>query len=63
MLTTNQAAARVNVARVTILKWIERKHLPAEKFGRDWIIQETNLLKCAANQKPKAKGGRPRKSK
>lgn len=59
MLTTNQAAYLANVARVTILKWIARGDLPAEKVGRDWIINRDILLKIAPAMKAKAKGGKP----
>ena len=59
MLTTSQAAALVNVARVTILKWIARGDLPAEKIGRDWMIKESDLFTVAPQMQKKAKGGKP----
>jgi excisionase family DNA binding protein len=59
MLTTQQAAQLAGVARITILKWIERGHLPATKYGRDWLIDERDL--DAYRQSPKTLG-RPRKS-
>jgi excisionase family DNA binding protein len=46
-LTTAQAAARVNVKRVTILAWIQRHHLAGFKFGRDWALLPDDVDKCA----------------
>jgi len=55
-LTTNQAADRVGVNRVTILAWIARGHLTGHKFGRDWRLLATDVDACAAARKT----GRPR---
>lgn len=59
MLTTQQAAALLHVERIAILKWIERGHLKAHKFGRDWVIDETpeRLRQILKERKP----GRPPK--
>ena len=43
MLTTNQAATILQVSRSRILKLIEAGRLPAEKFGRDWLIRPEDL--------------------
>ena len=56
LLTTPEAARRlgVTVARVQKLIWDGR--LPAQKIGRDYVIQEDDL-KLVADRKP----GRPSK--
>jgi excisionase family DNA binding protein len=56
LLSTKEAAARlgVSVLRVQQLIWAER--LPAQKVGRDYIINEGDL-KLVADRKP----GRPPK--
>lgn len=58
LLTTPQAAERlgVTVARVQKLIWDGR--LPAQKMGRDYVIQEEDL-KLVGDRKP----GRPPKAK
>lgn len=38
MLTTAQAATRLGITRVAVLKAIARGALHADKIGRDWII-------------------------
>ena len=43
MLTTAQAAAKLKVTRRRVLALIKAKRLPAEKVGRDWLIEERNL--------------------
>jgi len=54
LLSTSDAAARlgITVARVQHLIWGGR--LPAQKVGRDYVIQESDL-KLVAKRKP----GRP----
>lgn len=59
MLSTYQSAEIVGVARVTILKWIQRGHLPAVKVGRDYIIQRSDLDQCAATMRERKRGGKP----
>ena len=56
LLSTKEAAERlgVSVLRVQQLIWAER--LPAQKFGRDYMIKESDL-KLVENRKP----GRPSK--
>src|SRR5437763_16716350 len=58
LLSTTEAAKRlgVTVARVQALIWKGR--LPAQKVGRDYVIQEEDL-KLVENRKP----GRPPKPK
>ena len=57
LITTKQAAERlgVSVKRVTAL--IREDRLPAEKVGRDWLINEKDLAKVKDRQT-----GRPRKA-
>lgn len=59
VISTYQAAELVGVARVTILKWIQRGHLPAVKVGRDYIIQRSDLDQCAATMRERKRGGKP----
>jgi excisionase family DNA binding protein len=57
LLSTKEAAARlgISVLRVQQLIWAER--LPAQKVGRDYVINESDL-KLVADRKP----GRPPKN-
>lgn len=43
MLTTLEAATILNVSRSRILKLIAAGRLPAQKFGRDWLIASASL--------------------
>lgn len=60
LLTTTQAAERLGVNRATLQKAIQRKHLQAEKIGRDWFIEEFELKKYAKRDKLRP-GPKPRK--
>jgi excisionase family DNA binding protein len=55
MLDTKQAAKRlgVTISQVTLL--IRQGKLPAEKFGRDWMIHPSDI----DNLEPRLKTGRP----
>jgi excisionase family DNA binding protein len=55
-LTTNMAAERLTVSRRRIIALIESGRLPAEKFGRDYVIKESDLALVAER-----KAGRPKK--
>ena len=55
-LTTSQAAAKLGVSISRVQQLIKAKRLPAEKVGRDFIIQPKDLAKVR-NRKP----GRPKK--
>jgi excisionase family DNA binding protein len=55
-LTTLQAAQLRGVTREAIQKWIKRYGLKAEKFGRDWLINQSDLDKFTPR-----KAGRPAK--
>jgi excisionase family DNA binding protein len=56
LLTTKQAAKALAVNDSRVRQLILSGRLPAQKFGRDWIIKE-NDLKRVADRKP----GRPKK--
>jgi excisionase family DNA binding protein len=45
MLTTQQAAKLWGVKEITVIKWIKRGKLKAEKHGRDWAIPEQDKPK------------------
>ncbi len=53
-LTTVQAAKALKVNDSRVRQLILAGRLPAQKFGRDWLIQKKDL-KLVANRKP----GRP----
>jgi len=56
MLTTKEAGERLGVTVQRIHALIRDNRLPAEKFGRDYLIKESDL-KLVADRKP----GRPPK--
>jgi excisionase family DNA binding protein len=58
MLTTTQAAARLGISQRRVTALIKAGRLPATKFGRDWTIKESDLLKVKER-----KQGRPKKEK
>ena len=58
LLSTEQAAERLGVTQVWVRAMIAKKMLPAQKVGRDWIIDEKDLAKL--DRKPV---GRPSKEK
>lgn len=58
MLTTNEAAARLKVTVQRVHQLIKENLLPAQKMGRDYIINETDLK--LVEDRPKV--GRPRKA-
>ena len=55
MLTTKQAAARLNISIRRVRALIYAGRLPATKAGRDWLITEQDL----ADYTPRP-AGRPR---
>jgi excisionase family DNA binding protein len=56
MLTTKEAAERLGVTPRRVLAMIQAEQLPADKLGRDYLIQEKNLKLVESR-----KVGRPRK--
>lgn len=55
LLTTKDAAAKLNITPRRVVALIQAKTLPAEKFGRDYLIKESDL-KLVENRK----AGRPK---
>jgi excisionase family DNA binding protein len=53
-----EAAARLGVSTARVRRLVLDGRLPAEKFGRDLVIQESDL-----DAFKRLKGGRPPKSK
>jgi len=56
LLTTKEVAEKLGVSVRRVHALIQAERLPAQKFGRDYLIKE-NDLKLVAERKP----GRPRK--
>ena len=59
MMTTKQAAEALGVSVRRVRAMIEAGQLPAEKFGRDWMIDEKDLA-AVRDRKPGYPKGRPR---
>lgn len=59
VLSTNEAAARLKVTVQRVHQLIKQDLLPAQKVGRDYIINEDDLK--LVEDRPKV--GRPRKAK
>ncbi|MFA5391763.1 MAG: helix-turn-helix domain-containing protein [Candidatus Omnitrophota bacterium] len=57
LLTTTQAAARLQISERRVLQLIKKGDLPATKFGRDWQIKERDLNAFTPRRR-----GRPRKT-
>jgi excisionase family DNA binding protein len=57
-LTTQEAAKRLGISAIRVRQLISAGRLPAEKFGRDYMIEEADL-ELVAERKP----GRPAKAK
>ena len=55
LITTTEAAARLGVNQSRVRQLILDKRLPAQKFGRDWMIEEKDLEKVSER-----KVGRPK---
>lgn len=56
IITTKEAAEILGISRCRILAFIYEGRLPAKKIGRDWQINEIDLVKIR-----KRRCGRPRK--
>ena len=56
-LTTQEAAERLGISAIRVRQLIGAGRLPAEKFGRDYMIKEEDL-ELVADRKP----GRPPKA-
>jgi excisionase family DNA binding protein len=57
LLTTKEVAEKLGVSVRRVHALIEAERLPAQKYGRDYLINEKSL-KLVENRK----AGRPRKS-
>ncbi len=57
LITTSQAAQQLGVSVRRVQALIKARRLPAERIGRDWLINESNLERVA-ERKP----GRPPKA-
>ncbi len=55
LITTNQAAEKLGVHVTRIHQLIKDERLPAQKIGRDWLVEERDLA-LVADRKP----GRPK---
>jgi excisionase family DNA binding protein len=58
LLTTKEAAEKLGVTYVRVNQLIKGGELPAEKYGRDYMIDEDHLE--AIRNKPETRG-RPKK--
>jgi excisionase family DNA binding protein len=57
-ITNKEAAARLGISKQRVWQLIQSGKLPAQKVGRDWIIDVNDLRRPEIrNRKP----GRPRK--
>ena len=56
-MTTEQAAAICKVKRGTIIQWIRREKLKAEKRGRDWHITPGALRSVVVKKAGRRKEG------
>jgi excisionase family DNA binding protein len=57
LITTSEAAERLGVHITRVQQFIRSKRLPAEKVGRDWLIEEKDLALVGER-----KTGRPPKA-
>ena len=57
LLTTQEAADKLNVSRKTVQALIASKQLPAMRAGRDWLIAASDIEKVRVRRPV----GRPRK--
>ncbi len=66
MLTTNEAAKRLGVTVQRVHQFIKDERLPAQKMGRDYIINESDLKSIEerpTGRPPKAKPTAKKKAK
>lgn len=59
LLTTNEAAKRLNVTPIRVRQMIREGKIEAKQIGRDYVIEESSL----ASVKTYGKAGRPKQSK
>ena len=58
LIGTKEASERLAVSQQRVQALIKSGQLPAEKVGRDWLIEEVDLKKVSER-----KAGRPPKNK
>jgi excisionase family DNA binding protein len=56
MINTAQAAARLGISRRRVLALITSGRLPAQKVGRDWLINPKDLDKVKERKPGRPKG-------
>lgn len=56
ILTTEEAARKLNVSAIRVRQLIREGRLPARKVGRDYIVEEKDLVLVENRQ-----NGRPKK--
>jgi excisionase family DNA binding protein len=61
-LTTNDAAEKLGVSRRRVIALITSGRLPAQKIGRDYLIQEQDLGFVADRRPGRPKGSGPKAS-
>lgn len=61
MLTTIQAAERLNTSRRIVQRLIAQGRLKATKYGRDWLIDERDL-EAVKERRQGWQKGKPRKT-
>lgn len=54
IITSTQAAERLGISKRRVNKLIQEKRLPAQPFGKAWMIEEADLVLVADR-----KNGRP----
>ena len=57
-LTVTEAGERLGVSRRRVQALITAGRLPAEKFGRDWVIRESDLAAVADRKTGAPKGNK-----
>ena len=60
LMTTNEAAASLGIQPQSVRALINRGVLPARRFGRDFVIDERELLRYKEHRR---KPGRPAETK
>jgi len=60
LLSVAEAAERLGMDLAQLRKYLRDSRIAGEKYGRDWMIRETDLLAFQRSYKPTT--GRPKKS-
>lgn len=58
LLSIPVAAKELGMTRASLWRYVDAEKLPAEKYGRDWLIRREDLEKFDRERRPP---GRPRK--